>query len=78
MSKDLFTSMATGLIAKLVRYGIVAISGTSAISDETWAHVLGFSGAAAAIGWSIWEDRVKARAAQVQVAVPSPILPAGK
>jgi tartrate dehydratase alpha subunit/fumarate hydratase class I-like protein len=65
MNKELIIKFATGLIAKLIRYLIAAIGGTTATASvsDTGVNIMEMAAGIATIGvsvaWSMWEDRVK-------------------
>ncbi len=70
MSKELAVKLLTGLIAKLVRYGLVAAGGSAAVESvnasgtDVTQMAAGVSGVIVALVWSIWEDRQKKKAAE--------------
>lgn len=75
MNKEMFIKLATGLVAKFLRYGLVAAGGVGAGDAVTRDGVnleqlaFGIATVGVSMGWSLWEDRVKTRAAAQAVAV---------
>lgn len=69
MTKELVIKLATGLAAKVIRYALVAIGGMGA-NDSVTKDGVDVQQLGVAIGailgsylWSLWEDRIKKRAA---------------
>lgn len=72
MNKELLIKLATGLVAKVIRYGLVAAGGIGAGDSVTNPDgvdieqlAIGIATIGVSMGWSVWEDRVKR-------AVPAP------
>ncbi len=66
--KNTLIQLGTGLIAKLLRYAITAAGGTIASTSMADGKPLdveqlagGIAAVLVALGWSVWEDRVKAK-----------------
>lgn len=64
--KETMTKLATGIIAKLIRYAATTIGGGAAIGATTGGEIINVEQFAAGLGsiivafaWSMWEDRVK-------------------
>lgn len=68
--KEMLIQFGTGLLAKLIRYALTAVGGTGvavSMPDGQPIHADQLAGGIVAIvvalGWSLWEDRVKAKKA---------------
>lgn len=61
--KETLIKLATGFVAKLLRYALTAAGATSLTHDPQIEQTAsGIAAILIAIGWSVWEDRVKAKA----------------
>lgn len=71
--KETITKLGTGLIAKLIRYALTGAGGTAIAASsadgkpvEVEHLAAGISAVVVALGWSMWEDRVKKTQATAQ------------
>jgi hypothetical protein len=79
--KETLIKLATGLIAKAIRYSLSVAGGGAALSAggegkpiDPEQLAAGIAAIAVSFGWSLWEDRVKKRQAEAQ---PFPPIGAG-
>lgn len=64
--KETLTKLGTGLIAKLIRYALTGAGGVGLSTSMPDGQPINFEHLAAglasivvALGWSLWEDRIK-------------------
>lgn len=73
MNKEILIKLATGLFAKLLRYAIAAGGGAAAVDDSSVIQTsAGIAAIVVSLGWSIWEDRMKAKAKTTATNPPKP------